>query len=61
MSTALERELRDTKALAALLTERLERLQRANENAYIELYLAHGEPHFCTGLPFGNLPEQVTA
>ncbi|MEV8492328.1 hypothetical protein AB0471_25735 [Streptomyces sp. NPDC052002] len=61
MSTSLERELRDYKELSALLTERLDRLQRANENAYIEAFEAHGGPHLCPGLPFGHQPEQVTS
>lgn len=60
MSTDLERELRDAKQLAALLTDRLERLQQANEAVYMEAFDANGGPHLCPGLPFGQLPEQVT-
>lgn len=61
MSADLERELRDAKQLAALLTERLERLQRANEAVYMEAFDANGGPHLCPSLPFGSDPTAVTA
>ncbi|MFE9372309.1 hypothetical protein ACFYM2_21415 [Streptomyces sp. NPDC006711] len=56
-----ERELRECRELVALLTERLERLQRDNEGAYIEAFEARGSgPHLCPGLPFGD-PRRVAA
>jgi hypothetical protein len=58
VSIDLARELRDYKALAASLTERLELLQAVNESAYLEAYAAHSGPHFCPDRPFGGLPEQ---
>lgn len=59
MSAAEKRELRRYRELAASLTERLERLQRENEAAYCEAYLAHGSPHLCPDLPFGSDPKAV--
>jgi hypothetical protein len=59
VSTDLERELREYKALAASLTERLELLQAVNESAYLEAYAAHSGPHFCPDKPFGSDPTVV--
>lgn len=61
VSADLKRELRDYKELSALLTERLERLQLANEGAYSDAYEAQRAPHLCSDLPFGHQPEQVTS
>ncbi|MFF0139736.1 hypothetical protein ACFYRN_25190 [Streptomyces sp. NPDC005227] len=61
---ALMRENRGLRALAALLTERLEDLQGANEGAYRELAAATGGPRFDPAQlfpaepprPLGHLP-----
>lgn len=49
-------ENRGLRALTALLTERLEELQRANEGAYREAAAATGGPRFDAAQPFPAEP-----